>query len=235
MRFGASSDVGLVREVNEDAVAVLPEAGTLLVADGLGGHAAGEVASRLAVDTLRARLAGLDTVPDDEVGSRLVAALLAASEAVADAAAQDPDRYGMGTTAVTAHLRRGRAWVAHVGDSRAYRYGGPGLEQLTRDHGSGSLLLQALGLGDVVPDVAVLDLAQGDRLLLCTDGLTDTTDEAEIARLVAQGDPQEACDALVAAALRGGGIDNVTVAVAEAEVEAEEAPLTAPAGERGDR
>jgi len=217
MRVGASSDVGLVREANEDAVAVLPEARTLLVADGLGGHAAGEVASRTAVDTLRNQLTGLDAVPDDQVGPRLVDGLLAAHRAVADEAAQDRDRYGMGTTAVVAHLRSSRAWVAHVGDSRAYRCGGSGLEQLTRDHGSGSLLIQALGLGDVAPDVAVVGLEPGDRLLLCTDGLTDTTDEAEIARLVTQGSPQEACDALVAAALRGGGIDNVTVAVAETD------------------
>lgn len=218
MRVGAATDVGLVREANEDSFLVLPEVGVVAVADGLGGHAAGEVASALAVDALRRGLGG--AVPgarEEEVPGLLADAVQAAHAAVVDDADRDPARRGMGTTLVVAHVRRGRAWVAHVGDSRAYLRGGDGLVQLTRDHGAGGMLTQALGLGEVAVDVVEVDTAPGDRLLLCTDGLTDTTDEAEIARLLGDGDPQQACDALVQAALRRGGVDNVTVVVVEPE------------------
>lgn len=218
MRVGAATDVGLVREANEDSFLVLPEVGVVAVADGLGGHAAGEVASALAVDALRRGLG--DAVPaaqEEEVPGLLADAVHAAHAAVVDDADRDPARRGMGTTLVVAHVRRGRAWVAHVGDSRAYLRGGDGFVQLTRDHGLGGMLTQALGLGEVAADVVEVDTAPGDRLLLCTDGLTDTTDEAEIARLLGDGDPQQACDALVQAALRGGGVDNVTVVVVDPE------------------
>ena len=216
-QVGAATDVGLVREANEDALLVLPEAGVVAVADGLGGHAAGEVASAVAVDTLRAALGAAPDLSEDEVPGLLGDAVQAAHRAVVDDADRDPDHRGMGTTVVVAHVRAGQAWVAHVGDSRAYALTGEGLVPLTRDHGAGGMLTQALGLGDVAADLVEVETAPGDRLLLCTDGLTGTTDEAEIAALLREGDPQQACDALVQAALRGGGIDNTTVVVVEAE------------------
>ena len=225
MRIGAATDVGLVREANEDALLVLPDAGVVAVADGLGGHAAGEVASATAVESLRAGLADLPAEPADEVPGRLVEAVQSAHRAVV-AGGRDPSRRGMGTTLVLAHVRGRRAWVAHVGDSRAYLCGARGLVPLTRDHGAGGMLTQALGLDDVAPDAVGLELDAGDRLLLCTDGLTGTTDEAEIGRIVAAGSPQEACDELVRAALRGGGIDNTTVVV----VEVERDPVVTPPG-----
>ena len=214
-RVGAATDVGLVREANEDALLVLPEAGVVAVADGLGGHAAGEVASELAVEALRASLAEAAAVPEDEVPGLLADAVQGAHRAVVDDAERDRSRRGMGTTLVVAHVRPGRLWVAHVGDSRAYLSDGGGLSPLTSDHGAGGMLTQALGLGDVAPDVVEVETAAGERLLLCTDGLTGTTEPDEIARLVAAGSPQEACDALVRAALQGGGHDNVTVVVVE--------------------
>lgn len=216
MRVGAASDVGLVRAANEDAFLVTPETGVVAVADGLGGHAAGEVASATAVDSLRAALAGLPEAAERDVATRLADAVQEAHRAVVEGG-RDPARSGMGTTVVVAHVRPGRAWVVHVGDSRAYLLGPAGLVPLTRDHGAGGMLTQALGLGDVVPEAVELKTAPGDRLLLCTDGLTGTTDEAEIARLLAQGEPQGACDALVEAALRGGGIDNTTVVVVDTD------------------
>jgi serine/threonine protein phosphatase PrpC len=220
-RVGAATDVGLVREANEDALLVLPESGVVAVADGLGGHAAGEVASGLAVEALRGSLAEAQAVPEDEVPAVLTDAVQAAHRAVVDDAARDRSRRGMGTTLVVAHVRPGRLWVAHVGDSRAYLLHRDGLAPLTRDHGAGGMLTQALGLGDVAADVVEVEPASGDRLLLCTDGLTGITEEDEIARLLAEGPPQEACDALVQAALRGGGHDNVTVVVVVVVVEVE--------------
>lgn len=214
-RVGAATDVGLVREANEDALLVLPEPGVAAVADGLGGHAAGEVASGLAVEALRASLSEAAAVPEDEVPGLLADAVQAAHRAVVDDAARDRARRGMGTTVVVAHVRPGRLWIAHVGDSRAYLLDGGGLSPLTSDHGAGGMLTQALGLGDVAPDVVEVETEAGERLLLCTDGLTGTTGPDEIARLLAAGSPQEACDALVRAALQGGGHDNVTVVVVE--------------------
>jgi PPM family protein phosphatase len=213
--YGYGTDVGLLRSGNEDALLVLPEADVVGVADGLGGHAAGEVASALAVEELREALTGTGEADPSEVGAALAEALQRAHARVAEAG-RDPKRRGMGTTAVLAHLRPGRTWVAHVGDSRAYLLAGGRLRQVTRDHERFGSLTQALGLGDVQPDVTELETGEGDRLLLCTDGLTNTTDDDDIASLLAEGTPQEATDALVLAALQNGGIDNVTVVVADA-------------------
>lgn len=213
--YGYGTDVGLLRSGNEDALLVLPEADVLGVADGLGGHAAGEVASALAVAELREALTGLAGAEADAVPGALAEALQRAHARVAESG-QERERRGMGTTAVVLHLRPGRAWVAHVGDSRAYLLSGGRLAQLTRDHERLGSLTQALGLGVVRPDVAELETGPGNRLLLCTDGLTNTTDEDDIAELLATGTPQEATDALVLVALQNGGLDNVTVVVADA-------------------
>lgn len=214
MQVGQATHVGLVREGNEDALLVLAESSVVAVADGLGGHAAGEVASALAVESLRASLAGLDGAEQVDVGRILGAALVQASEVVADAG-REPSRSGMGTTAVVAHVRPGTVWIGHVGDSRAYLLSGGELTQLTTDHQSLGRITQALGLGRVEPDLLEAAVSPGDRLLLCTDGLTNTTDDGEIARRLGAGEPQQACDALVAAALAGGGVDNVTVVVVD--------------------
>jgi PPM family protein phosphatase len=213
-RYGSATDVGLLRSGNEDALLVLPEADVFVVADGLGGHAAGEVASALAVGELEEALAGVGDVDAAQVGATLSEALLRSHVRVVEAG-RAPERRGMGTTAVVAHLRPGRAWIAHVGDSRGYLLSGGRMRQVTKDHERFGSLTQALGLGDVQPDVTELEAGEGDRLLLCTDGLTNTTDDDDIAQLLAEGTPQEATDALVLAALQNGGIDNVTVVVAD--------------------
>ena len=204
------TEVGHVRSRNEDALLARPERGLLAVADGLGGHPAGDVASLTALSSIDGSDLSADSTEDD-----LRTAAGKAHQAVLDAAQEQPGRTGMGTTLVLATLRDGSALVLHVGDSRAYLLGADGgLAALTEDHGMHGYLTQALGLDrEVEPDVAEVPCPPESRLLLCTDGLTNMVDDDGLARLLGQGSAQEACDALVEAALDAGGIDNVTVVV----------------------
>jgi PPM family protein phosphatase len=216
MKVAARSEVGHVRRRNEDALLVEESAGIVAVADGLGGHPSGDVASRTAVASLQ-RASSASRPTGDELGQWLTDALLTAHQAVVDEAGNDPERAGMATTVVLAIVGDRDLWVAHVGDSRAYllRSGGE-LQALTRDHGMGGYLTQALGLDrDIAPDVVHVDAGSGDRLLLCTDGLTNMVDEPGIAALLGDNDVQKATDALVETALDNGGIDNVTVIIVE--------------------
>jgi protein phosphatase len=215
MEVASRTEVGYVRRRNEDSLLVDESAGVAAVADGLGGHPCGDLASQTAVASLRDSLAG--GPPEGEgTGEWLVSALLVAHRAVLAAAGDDPDRQGMATTVVLASVDAGQVTVAHVGDSRAYLLADGGLRPLTRDHGIGGYITQALGLDRAVtPDVVHLELAAGDRLLLCTDGLTNMVDDRGIALLLGKGDPTEATDALVETALANGGIDNVTVIVVQ--------------------
>ncbi len=215
MRTAARTELGHVRRRNEDALLVLESAGVLVVADGLGGHPCGDLASQTAVESLRS---SLQDGPDEGADSErwLRDAIDAAHGAVVAEAAVDRERTGMATTVVVAQVVEGSAWVAHVGDSRAYLLTRDELRPVTEDHARGGYITQALGLDRAVsPDAVRLHLSPGDRLLLCTDGLTNMVDEPEIARLLGDGDVSVACDALVDAALDAGGVDNVTVVVAE--------------------
>ena len=204
------TEVGHVRSRNEDALLARPERGVLAVADGLGGHPAGDVASMTALSSVDGSGLRADSSEDD-----LRAAAAAAHQAVLDAAAAEPGRTGMGTTLVLATVQEGTALVLHVGDSRAYLLAADGeLSAVTEDHGLHGYLTQALGLDrEVAPDVARVDCPPGSRLLLCTDGLTNMVDDAGVAGLLGRGSAQDACDGLVEAALEAGGVDNVTVVV----------------------
>ncbi len=214
MQVGYRSETGHVRKRNEDALLVEPGSGVYAVADGMGGHPAGDVASAVAIARLRDVLAGYDgSDPAAAVGGALEeahAAVLAASE-------EEPARYGMGSTAVVALVTSDdEAWVGHVGDSRCYVLAsGEGLRPVTEDHGAGGYLTQALGLErGIAPDVAQVPLAAGDLLLLCTDGLTNMVDDGQIDAILREADgAQDACDALTDAALAAGGVDNVTLVV----------------------
>lgn len=211
MQVAYRTEVGHVRKRNEDALLARPERGVLAVADGLGGHPAGDVASMTAISSLdQASLTGESSEQD------LRTAVQAAHQAVQAAADEEPGRLGMGTTVVVAVLVDGSARILHVGDSRAYLLEPAGkLRGLTEDHGLNGYLTQALGLDRAVePDVVDVECPPGSRLLLCTDGLTNMVDDPAIADLLGAGDAQEACDRLVEAALANGGIDNVTVVVA---------------------
>jgi serine/threonine protein phosphatase PrpC len=232
LRFAARSDVGLLRDGNEDSVYAGPR--VLAVADGMGGHAAGEVASAIAI----AALAPLD---DDDPGSDLLDVLrqsaTSANEHLRDMVSGDPGLDGMGTT-LTALLFAGtRLGLVHVGDSRCYLLRDGELSQITHDHtlvqalvdegrisedeaGSHpqrSLITRALdGRGSVELDLSVREARTGDRYLLCTDGLTGPVGSRETLKEALEArDPQAAVDRLVELALRGGGPDNVTVVVAD--------------------
>jgi PPM family protein phosphatase len=232
MRFvvGARTDVGRVREGNEDSY--MAHEPLFAVADGMGGHQGGEVASRLALDTLR----------EATDGAALAQAVQDANRAVFEQAGRDPALAGMGTT-LTAFLADGDTLrLAHVGDSRAYLLRDGELQRVTTDHTvveglvekgeltpqeasihpQRSILTRAIGVdGEVQVDQASIQPRPGDRLLLCSDGLTGMVDEADIQRILEENtDPQAAADALVDAANEAGGQDNITavvIDVAEAE------------------
>lgn len=231
--FAGHTDVGRVRARNEDALLQQPLRGIAAVADGMGGHAAGDVASRIAVDVLDdwTREMGSD------VAGSMVEALHAANQAILRAARADPELQGMGTTltALRVHPTDGCV-VVHVGDSRAYRLRDGRLEQLTRDqtwvqeqveagtitsdnartHPFSSILTGALGIDDDELDIEVLEpeCEPGDTFLLCSDGLIARLDDDQIlAVLEEHEDLDAAARALVAAANEAGGPDNITVAL----------------------
>lgn len=235
------TDVGRVRSSNEDAVAfVIPSKDDpaasrgclLIVADGMGGHAAGEVASALAVEAVRRVYFSLQ----EPVPESLMIAFETANRAIFEHGKKNPDCKGMGTTCTALAVHDGQVWLAHVGDSRAYILRGGKLKQLSDDQtlhaqmireglmteeeskssGGGNVVLQALGTGpDVVPRVwgKGIPLIEGDTLVLCSDGLWNMVDDASIAEMAARTAPQEACQDLIGAALEAGGYDNVSVGI----------------------
>lgn len=237
-RFAGHTDVGQVRARNEDALLQLPLRGVAAVADGMGGHAAGDVASRIAVDVMDDRTVDMGT----DAATALVEAIRAANDAILRAARADVELQGMGTTltALRVHPEEGCV-IAHVGDSRAYRWRDGVLEQLTRDqtwvqeqveagtisrerardHPFSSILTGALGIEDQELDIQVLELEcrPGDTFLLCSDGLiARLTDDELLAVLEGHpGDLDAAARALVDAANEAGGPDNITVALVRCE------------------
>jgi PPM family protein phosphatase len=232
-RLGAASDRGRIREGNEDSYVA---SGSLAaVADGMGGAQAGEVASATAADELRGLQDGGPWRTDRSAGDALKHAVLEANRRIREMAAGDKSLEGMGTT-VTALLEDGDVvHLAHVGDSRAYLLRGGELSQLTEDHTlvqelvkqgklrpedakrhpQGSIITRALGAdADVQVDTATFKIVSGDRLLLCTDGLTAVVDQGTIRNvLLRTRDPQQAAERLVAMANEQGGPDNITVVV----------------------
>jgi protein phosphatase len=231
LRYAARTDRGLLRANNQDSVF----AGNrlLVVADGMGGHVAGDTASRLAV----AAFAPLDQY--DPHGRDLLTPLEHATEdgngAIADMVTDDPQLDGMGTTVTALMFDGPRLGVAHVGDSRAYLWRGGVLSQITHDdtfvqslidegriteaeaaqHPQRSLLLRALNGTDVEPTLAMREARVGDRYLICSDGLSGVISAEAIADTLASYETAEAADRLIELALRGGGPDNVTVIVAD--------------------
>lgn len=213
----AATHTGLVREHNEDA---LHHGRTVhAVADGLGGHAAGEVASAMAIETI-ARLDEQGLGHDvDEVRQALVDAVELANRRIHDDSVRHADRAGMGTTLTVAAVHEGALLLAHVGDSRAYLVRDGETEQVTDDHAIGGLITEAVG---TAPEVTVdtygpTPLRPGDRMVLCSDGLTAVVADHELSALATAGDPQAAADALVDETLRRGAPDNVAVVVIAAE------------------
>jgi len=219
----AASETGLVRRNNEDAA----YSGRWLfaVADGMGGHAAGEVASAAAIDALQAHDAEVPPATLLEILSRVMAE---ANGEVARRAAEDPARRGMGTT-LTAMLWSGnRFGLAHIGDSRAFRFRDGELEQITEDHVMGKLVSNAGSLAPVIsryldgrpdrsPDLSVREARPGDRYLLCSDGLSPVVSTEQIRDVLAStADLGDVVGELVALADEAGGPDNISVIVIDA-------------------
>lgn len=229
--YAGDSNVGRVRSGNEDAFLLAPPLYAL--ADGLGGHQAGEIASSLAIDTL------LDAAPRNADTKALGRAIRQANAAVIEAAASGRGKSGMGTTLTAVMIDGLRLAVAHVGDSRAYLLHLGTLEQLTDDHSlvadlvkqgritaeearthpNRSVITRALGSDpDMMADTFEAQAAPGDRLLLATDGLTSMVPDDEIAEVLATAPtPDSAVDELIERALDAGGQDNVTVVVVDIE------------------
>lgn len=229
LSFGSRTDVGYVREHNEDSLIIIPP--LFAVADGMGGHEAGEVASEITVNTLA------ELAPDHLDAEALTAAVEAANYNVLKAPRQGIGRNGMGTTLTAAMLEGERLLIAQVGDSRAYLLHHGSLQQITRDH---SLMADLIEAGQITPeearthpnrsvitraigsdihmhpDIYELNVDAGDRILLCSDGLTSMVSNHAIEAIMRrQSDPQHCADELVQAALENGGADNVTVIVAD--------------------
>jgi protein phosphatase len=230
LRYAARSDRGLIREGNEDSVYAGPR--LLAVADGMGGMAAGEVASNIVVGAL----APLDEdVSSNDLVDALRGAISQANQQLRDAVESNPALEGMGTTLTAMMFSGNRLALVHVGDSRAYVMREGELTQITRDdtyvqmlvdegritadeattHPQRSLLTRALDGRDVDPDFSVREARPGDRYLLCSDGLSGVVSPETIAEALLIPDAREASDRLIALALRGGGPDNITCIVAD--------------------
>lgn len=230
LQAAALTDAGKVRTANEDSYGCCLEMGVFAVCDGMGGAAAGEVASRLAVDTLIARLCAVTTAQDRR--KALEESIEAANRLVHSQADQDPSLLGMGTTLVAVAIQDHHALIGHVGDSRCYLFRAGQLTRQTNDH---SLVDEQVRLGhmsqqdadrsplrnvitraigtqkSVEAEITELPLESGDILLLCTDGLTREVPEASIAEILAGPQSiEQRCSHLIDAANNAGGHDNIT-------------------------
>jgi protein phosphatase len=224
LRAAAACVPGLVREGNEDAV----YAGRrlLAVADGMGGHAAGEVASAAVIESLRA--CDIEAEPG-ELLEALARAVAGANAEVARRVAEDPARLGMGTTLTAMLWSADQVALVHIGDSRAFRLRDGVLRRLTEDHVMGNLVSNAGELAPVLtryldgrpdrsPDLGLRELRPGDRYLLCSDGLSPVVADSAIREvLAAAADADTAARQLVALAEEVGGPDNISVIVADAQ------------------
>ncbi len=229
------TDVGLVREKNEDSMLLEPGLGLYVVCDGMGGHVGGQVASQLAVATIGEVLSNdAPTLTGDET-DRLATAIRCANSAVFAKAKAEPTLHNMGTTVVAIRQDNDLLHLCHVGDSRIYRLRGGKLEQVTRDHSlinlyednpelasrfgppNSNVIVRAVGLREAVDvDHRVIALESGDMYLLCCDGLTDMVDDWMLQEMLSdgtEGSLEDCVDALVRAALSNGGVDNTTVIV----------------------
>lgn len=228
LRVGSLTDVGKVREINQDSFSTDLDTGLFLVADGMGGHLAGEKASKRAVEIICQQMAQ----PAEDSLQSLQHAIQEANRQIVSQSLQDATMRGMGTTVTAVFAKDSDLFFGHIGDSRAYLIRRNWIEQVTEDHSVVAQLLRAraitpaeaqrhpyrnvitrcLGMQmEIEADTRHIQWQQGDRILLCTDGLSGLVSDDEMAQLSATEDPQEACRQLVELALDRGGYDNVTV------------------------
>ncbi len=243
---GARTDVGRRRDNNEDSFSVAPELGLFVLSDGMGGEAAGEMASKIAVEEVTRHMKELARNADAPLlgevqpqlsllSNQLGAAVRRANRIIWEAAQHHASQRGMGATVVVAALRMPLMSIGHVGDSRIYLLRGNELQQLTEDHSlvmeqvrrglitreeaeksdMANIIIRALGADDSVNvDLDEVVVMPGDRVILCSDGLTKMVPDSGIAQVVSEAaTPQQACDRLVEIANECGGDDNITVVV----------------------
>ncbi len=241
------SDPGRVRKHNEDSVAINADLGCVVLADGMGGYLAGEVASQITTEKIMAeitlRLDGFNLREQEhQAANWLQQAIINANRAILDCAAGNSDYSGMGTTVVSAIFLEDKVFIAHVGDSRLYRWRNQTLEALTSDHSvlqqmldnglytpeearnapNKNLVTRALGLnGQIESTVSEHTILNQDLYLLCSDGLNDMLDDAEISAVLASHEDniEEAASALIQAANDKGGFDNISVILAHTELD----------------
>lgn len=236
-QWATATHQGMVRQNNEDSVypgsaGESTDSVLVIVADGMGGHVAGEVASRLAINAAASS--------DLDAGDRVAAG----NRAIREEVAREPDLEGMGTTMTLVAIEGNVATIGHVGDSRAYLLRDGEFSQLTEDH---TVAAEYVAMGRLSPEEAAthpqrhmltrtlgltrfidvdefdIEVAAGDRILICSDGLTEMVDDSAIAKTLATGTPEEVVWELVESANDAGGVDNITVAVVEATAAAEAA------------
>ncbi|MBT3522680.1 MAG: Stp1/IreP family PP2C-type Ser/Thr phosphatase [Gammaproteobacteria bacterium] len=234
--LAAESDTGRKRKTNQDRFYIDAESSLIVIADGMGGHRAGELAAQIAVERIPTHFAAAQSDSDHSAAECLHVALAEANAAIfAQAAA--PENAGMGTTAIAAHLLDDQLNIAHIGDSRLYLFRRGSLEQLTHDHsllqdliddgfytertsrstGVGHVVTRALGIKAAIDsDKISCTMQEGDLLLFCTDGLSDLVADWQISDTLAdcKGDLAFTCRTLINHANRNGGRDNVTVVLA---------------------
>lgn len=250
-RFAAKVDRGLVRSKNQDVARVRPDQGIAIVADGMGGHDDGQVASSNVVREIEHHLvnSGTSKVTAEEALEHLRQAIQVANQALARHPAYKQGPKQMGTTVVVAAFTHGSVIIGNVGDSRCYRLRSGSLEQLTQDHSYGAQLAQMGGADtaegqkaarlwshvltrcldgdpDVEPDIKIEQYEAGDTYLLCSDGLWGTVPEEHIKTiLAATEDLDEVCQQLVGAAWTGGGLDNIGLALARVSQTTDDDPV----------
>ena len=239
------TDVGVIRSGNEDSYLMVPDRGIFLVADGMGGHAAGEVASEMAVRYVARELDSLRGLGDEQVAERMRVAIRTANGAIFQRTLTEHDKRGMGTTVTALTLFETRFLIGQVGDSRAYLLRDNRLSQLTKDHSYvqeqvdagyltpeqarthpySNVITRCVGANsEVMPDIYVGTVKPRDVFLLASDGLTGMLEDYQLAEVLSPDRmPQDEVDALIAEANRHGGLDNITAIIVR--IDSVEAPI----------
>jgi protein phosphatase len=229
------TDVGVIRSGNEDSYLMVPDRGIFVVADGMGGHAAGEVASEMAVRFVSRELGSLRSLSDEQVAERMRTAIRTANGAIFQRTLTEHDKRGMGTTVTALALYDTRFLIGQVGDSRAYLMRDSRLSQVTKDHSYvqeqvdagyltpeqarshpySNVITRCVGANsDVMPDIYVGTVKPRDVFLLASDGLTGMLEDYQLAEVLSPDRmPQEEVDSLIAEANRHGGLDNITAII----------------------
>ncbi len=255
LEVGQGTNTGMIRSGNEDSHYADPGAGLFVVADGMGGHAAGEIASDMAVRILADELRVVREQQDDAVLHRVEQALKRANQAIYERTLTEVDKQGMGTTASVLILKRGRYLIGQVGDSRVYLLRDGKLQQLTKDHSYvqeqvdagfltpeqaryhpySNVITRCVGAGsEVEPDTYTGEVRRGDTYLVASDGLTGMVEDRRLQQLLSsRATAQRVVDALISEANGRGGLDNITAIVVRVHGVDDESDGAGPNGPSG--